>query len=98
MAKATPAQLARDKQVSEQLRWQAESRKREQQLKRQIDQRNKGTGERDRHREYDEEKQKEREDRDLLREHERRMADYKPDVQLGYYDDDGNELNTKEVR
>ncbi|SAM03536.1 hypothetical protein [Absidia glauca] len=97
MAKATPAQLARDKQVSEQLRWQAESRKREQQLKRQIDQRNKGTGERDRHREYDEDKQKEREGRDLMREHERRMADYKPDVQLGYYDDDGNELSTKEA-
>lgn len=98
MAKATPAQLARDKLVSEQLKWQAESRKREQQLKRQIDQRNKGTGERDRHREYDAEKQKEREERDRLREHERRMADYKPDVYLEYVDDQGHVLKTKEVR
>ncbi|KAI8340243.1 SART-1 protein [Chlamydoabsidia padenii] len=97
MAKATPEQLARDKLVAEQLRWQAESRKREQQLKRQIEQRNKGTGERDRHREYDADKQREREERDRLREHERRMADYKPDVYLEYVDDQGHVLKTKEA-
>ncbi|ORZ13633.1 SART-1 protein [Absidia repens] len=97
MAKATPAQLARDKLVSDQIKWQAESRKREQQLKRQIERRNNGTGERDRHREYDAERQKEREERDRLREHEKRMADYKPDVFLEYVDDQGHVLKTKEA-
>ncbi|CAO3597665.1 unnamed protein product [Absidia cylindrospora] len=97
VAKATPAQLARDKLVSDQIKWQAESRKREQQLKRQIERRNNGTGERDRHREYDAERQKEREERDRLREHEKRMADYKPDVFLEYVDDQGHVLKTKEA-
>ncbi|KAI8098742.1 SART-1 protein [Halteromyces radiatus] len=97
MKKATPAQIERDRIVADQIKWQAESRKREQQLNRQIQQRNSGSGERDRHRDYDVERQKEREERDRLREQQLRMENYKPDVFLEYVDDQGHVLNTKEA-
>ncbi|KAI9302411.1 SART-1 protein [Cunninghamella echinulata] len=92
ITKANDEQLARDRRIAEQIKWQAESKKREKQMERQRDRRSS-----DRHRDYDSERQKEREERDRLREFEQRMANYKPDVKLEYIDDQGNSLKTKEA-
>ncbi|CAO3642502.1 unnamed protein product [Cunninghamella echinulata] len=96
ITKANDEQLARDRRIADQIKWQAESKKREKQMERQRDRRSGGGGG-DRHRDYDSDRQKEREERDRLREFEQRMANYKPDVKLEYIDDQGNSLKTKEA-
>ncbi|CAO3611820.1 unnamed protein product [Cunninghamella blakesleeana] len=90
ISKPTEEQMARDQRIADQIKWQAENKKREKQLERQRDRR-------DRHRDYDPERLREREERDRLREFEQRMANYKPDVKLEYIDDQGHSLKTKEA-
>ncbi|KAI9471359.1 SART-1 protein [Zychaea mexicana] len=53
--------------------------------------------ERAREREREREREKELEEREAMREFEKRMEEYKPDVKLEYYDEHGHQMNTKEA-
>ncbi|KAI9243480.1 SART-1 protein, partial [Phascolomyces articulosus] len=53
--------------------------------------------ERAREREREREREKEIEEREAMRDFEKRMEGYKPDVKLEYFDEQGHQMNTKEA-
>ncbi|KAI8068548.1 SART-1 protein [Gongronella butleri] len=99
VSKANEERLKRDKLVAHHVKWQAEARQQEKlaEAQQQVGSSSSSTRERERRRDYDPERAKEREERERLRQFEERMADYKPDVQLEYVDDQGHEMNTKDA-
>ncbi|KAI9019988.1 SART-1 protein [Phycomyces nitens] len=111
IAKPTESQLARDRQAAEQIRWQNEAKKREHQRERERErdkererlhnrESNRGRDhdrERAKEREREREREKEIEERERLREFEKRMTNYRPDVKLEYVDEHGRQMNTKEA-
>ncbi|KAI7867582.1 SART-1 protein [Spinellus fusiger] len=111
ITKPTEGQLLRDRQAAEQIRWQNEAKKREYQRERErerdrererIHNRESNRGrendrERIKEREREREREKEAEERERLREFEKRMANYRPNVKLEYVDEHGRQMNTKEA-
>ncbi|KAI8141411.1 SART-1 protein [Fennellomyces sp. T-0311] len=108
VAKPTQEQIQRDRDQAERMRWIAEQKKLDVQRERERQQdrlrqreRDARSGGRDRERarerEREREREKELEEREAMREFEKRMEEYKPDVKLEYFDEHGHQMNTKEA-
>lgn len=109
VSKPTEEQKERDRIAAERMKWIAEQKKkdlqreREREYERQRQRERDGSSrgirdrERQREREREREREKEMEEREQMREYEKRMENYKPDVKLEYVDEYGHQMNTKEA-
>ncbi|KAI9314126.1 SART-1 protein [Dichotomocladium elegans] len=111
VAKPTEEQLKNDRRTAERMKWLAEQKKRdiqrererqiEKQRQRERDGRASSASNRDRERarerEREREREKELEEREMMRQFEKRMEEYKPDVKLEYFDEYGRQMDTKEA-
>ncbi|KAI7879460.1 SART-1 protein [Lichtheimia hyalospora FSU 10163] len=109
VSKPTDEQVERDRIAADRLKWIAEQKKkdiqreREREYERQRQRERDGSSrglrdrERQREREREREREKELEEREQMREFEKRMENYRPDVKLEYVDERGYQMDTKEA-
>lgn len=108
VSKPSEEQIERDRVAAERMRWIAEQKRRDLQRERERERERQRNRERDsgrssrdkerqREREREREREKELEEREAMREFEKRMENYKPDVKLEYVDEYGRQMNTKEA-
>ncbi|CDH54928.1 sart-1 protein [Lichtheimia corymbifera JMRC:FSU:9682] len=109
VSKPTEEQVERDRIAADRLKWIAEQKKkdlqreREREYERQRQRERDGSSrgirdrERQREREREREREKEMEEREQMREFEKRMENYRPDVKLEYVDEYGHQMDTKEA-